>query len=352
MVVDHLQADAAGVAADHGFAFPHGLGHGQAETFPERFLQYEVRGALQRVDGAVRVGRQQQDVNVRVALGGGAHLGQHRLAFGIVAGAAAGEHQLQRGNERRRHAIGLDHADGVLETVEARYLQHHRPRRINAVTCTHAEYLLALEIHVFLAQGINAGRHQVHRMRQDLREVREREDAGIVAAHEVTQVFPHRAVGVAGVYVTAPDPFALARGQVLQQRRRLGVVDENHVGVAQQRAELFRRVAVGFVVRPQQVVADDGGIALQGVVKLLGALVEIVFAIDDFPACIHPQLALERDQPAQDFGHATALARGIHVHHLHALERRRQLQQLADDVLTGNVGIGVQHVRHRPATPK
>lgn len=32
MVIDHLQADPAGIAPDDRFAFPHRLGYGQAET--------------------------------------------------------------------------------------------------------------------------------------------------------------------------------------------------------------------------------------------------------------------------------------------------------------------------------
>jgi hypothetical protein len=50
LAVLDLTPDAADIAADDRSALPHGLGHRQAEAFPERLLQYYRRPALQCVD--------------------------------------------------------------------------------------------------------------------------------------------------------------------------------------------------------------------------------------------------------------------------------------------------------------
>ncbi len=63
------------------------------------FVVHDIGGALQGVDGAMGIGRQQQHVRVRVILCGELHLRQHRLTLGVIAGPAAGQHQLQSGGE-------------------------------------------------------------------------------------------------------------------------------------------------------------------------------------------------------------------------------------------------------------
>jgi hypothetical protein len=85
VVVDHLQADAAHVTTDDRFAFPHGRGDGQAEAFADGFLQDYVGDALQCIDFPMRIGRQQQRVNIGIAPGACLCLVQNRFSFRISA---------------------------------------------------------------------------------------------------------------------------------------------------------------------------------------------------------------------------------------------------------------------------
>ena len=58
LIIVDLQGDAPQGAADDGFSFPQGFGHGKTKSLLQRFLQHDHRRPLQGIDLAVRVRRQ------------------------------------------------------------------------------------------------------------------------------------------------------------------------------------------------------------------------------------------------------------------------------------------------------
>ena len=116
--VDHLERDAADGARRHRPALPQRLRDRQREPFAQRLLHHHHRPALQRVDGEVRIGREERDRDVRALAGLLPHFGQDLRALGVVVGAAAREHQV-RVLALAQQQEGLDHPDRILDAIEA-----------------------------------------------------------------------------------------------------------------------------------------------------------------------------------------------------------------------------------------
>ena len=85
VVVHQLQPDAAGVAADDRLAFPEAFGDRKPETFTGGFLDNDVCQPLQRIDGPVGIGRQEQDVNIGIPRRGFQNFIEHLLPLSIAA---------------------------------------------------------------------------------------------------------------------------------------------------------------------------------------------------------------------------------------------------------------------------
>src|SRR5436309_5561732 len=58
VLVHHLEHDPARLPADHRLLLPERFGHGETESFPERFLKNEIGAALQSVDLSMSVRRE------------------------------------------------------------------------------------------------------------------------------------------------------------------------------------------------------------------------------------------------------------------------------------------------------
>ena len=133
----------------------------------------------------VRVRGQQQDMDIRIAPGSSPGFGQHRFAFGIIAGAAACQHQLQRGNELFGQPVSLNDADRVLEPIEAGHLHQKGTLGIELVLRADVFDCTWIQLEVLVAQGVDTGRYQKLWMRQLLGERRQGENAGIIGRHKL-----------------------------------------------------------------------------------------------------------------------------------------------------------------------
>ena len=132
----------------------------------DRLLEHDDGRTLKRVDDAVRIGRQQQHLQVVVVAGLFHHFAKHLGAFGIVVGRAAGQGELQRRVVRLEQAIGLDHAQRILEAIEARHLDEQRPFGIDAELRQRLEPFGFGHRAVLVRQRIDRRRHEEHRARQ------------------------------------------------------------------------------------------------------------------------------------------------------------------------------------------
>jgi len=232
MVVDHLEFDSADIAADDGLSFPHRLRNRKAKAFTDGFLHYQVGNALEGVDGAMGISRQEQQVNIRVAIGLILHFLKDPFAFGIIRRPAAGQHQL-KGSKPPGEAAGTNGPHRVLEAVKAGNLHHNGALGVEVKALPHLVDLDRVQFHVLVTQRVDTGRNEVLRMRKGLHEIRQRPDACIVARHELTQIFPHRTIRVAQIDMAAPDPFAFPVGAKPQKGGRLRIVDEYEIRLLQ-----------------------------------------------------------------------------------------------------------------------
>jgi hypothetical protein len=83
----------------------------------------------------------------------------------------------------RRFRISLDHAQGILESVETRNLQDRGPIGIDIESTLNSEHQGFVKIDVLPAQWIDTGWDQVLSVGQGMGECRQRENVGIVASH-------------------------------------------------------------------------------------------------------------------------------------------------------------------------
>ena len=165
LIVVDLQGDAAARPADHRLALPQRFGHGQSKTFLERLLQHDGRRALQGIDGAMGVGREHQDFQVRVVARTIQDLAEDLGPFGIVVGRSPGQHQLHFRIVGFQQPIGLDNAQRILEPVEPRNLQQQRPFRVDAQPRQRFQPFRFGNRAVLVRQRIDRRQDQEHRTR-------------------------------------------------------------------------------------------------------------------------------------------------------------------------------------------
>jgi hypothetical protein len=101
-------------------------------------------------------------VHVRVVARGLLDLRQYCAAFGIVGGAAACQHKLTV-KVAFHDAVGAQHSDGVLQTVEARNLGDDAPARIDAEAREDILDKLGVEIAILVGKRIDGGIEKVLR---------------------------------------------------------------------------------------------------------------------------------------------------------------------------------------------
>jgi hypothetical protein len=351
VMVDDLERDPSRLPSDDGLALPQGLGHGQAESLADRLLDHDVGAALQRVDRAVRIGGQEQDVDVRILARRLADLLQDRRALGIVVGRPPGQDEL-RGELLPDQAVRLDDADGVLEPVEPGHLQQHRALGVEPEPLGHTGDVLVREVEVLVAQRIDARGDEVLGMRERLGERGQGEHAGVAVADELPEERPDGAVRAADVDVAPPDPLPTSSRAQRQQRRGLRVVDEHEVGLLEYGPEPLGVALVDLEVGVQEAAADVDRAPLQGVVKPLRRREELRIARDHLPRGGQAELPLQRHELRQDLGDATSGARRVHVDDARPLEPARQPADVIDDAGARDTGVGVEPRAHGPPFPR
>ena len=256
------------------------------------------------------------------------HLGQHFSPLGVVGSATAGQHELKTGHETPGQAPGLDDPDRVFEPIIPGNLGNERPVRVQVELVVDGPHLIFRQFDVLVAERIDAGRDEILGVRQRLCKCCQREDAGVVGTHPVAQVLPHPPVGTAGIDVAAPDPLAPFGPAQLEKRRRLRIVDDHEIRFAKSRAKQSGSFVIGVFVRLEQAGRQVDRVALQTVVKRLGALVEIGFPGYHLPARLQPQLLHQGNHFLENLGHSPAHPGRIDVHHPTAPQRPRKLDQV------------------------
>ncbi len=116
----------------------------------------------------MRIGGQQQHVNIGITACGCLYLTQNRFSFGIIGGPAAGEYQLQCGHELFSQLVRLNYADRILEPVEAGDLSDYRPLRVDPVFLGCILDYIRVEFYILVAEGVDTRWYQVLRMWQFL----------------------------------------------------------------------------------------------------------------------------------------------------------------------------------------
>ena len=227
------------------------------------------------------------------------YLPEHLRPFGIVVGAAAGEHQLAVAVPPD-HPVGLDHAQGVLEPVEARNLGQDGALRVDPEPLQHPADDLRLQIPVLVAQRIDRGGDPVLGNRHVPGEIGHRKHGGVVPLHPGPQKFPDGGVRVGHVDMAAPDPLAPDGRLLFDEARGLGVVDEQDVPLELHLLEVHRRV---FPKDLQHLGRDRFGMPVKRVMEGLGHGVERLVPLDDVPGGVHAQFPQERDHAGEDLRH-------------------------------------------------
>jgi len=198
-----LKWDSPHCAGDDGFALPERFGHGQAEPFPQRFLDDHLRSPLDGVDLHVagRGKTEHQDVRVSVRLF--PHFRQDLVPLRVVVRRAA--HQQQS-----RIHVGLNlqerlhDTQRILQSVETGDLRHQGfVRRDLQPVQDRADFRVG-EITVLVAQRVDGRRDQVLRDGQGLGERGGREDAGVIFFHVGFQESPHAGLRTGQVDVAPP----------------------------------------------------------------------------------------------------------------------------------------------------
>ena len=134
--------------------------------------------------------------------------------------------------------------------------------------------------------------------------------------------------------------------------RRLRVVNEHEVRLSQHPAEYLRIALVGLPVALEQVRGHVHRRSLQGVVEVLGALIEVRVARDDFPAHVHAELPLQGHHLLEDLGDAAALAGRVHVHDAGTLEMPGEQLEVSHDVLADHGAVGTDQAGHGARSPR
>ena len=182
MFMRHLQRNATDGGGDDGLCLPEGLGDGQAKTFLEGFLDYDVGGPLEGVDFDIVVGHK-QDVDVGVVCGFFLDFVEDLDAFGVVCGGAACEDESAIVVTLDKF-VGVDDTDGVFEAVEAGNLGDDGFIFGDIVFLQDGVDGFLRQFLIFVTQGVNGRRDKELSDWQRSRKGRRGEDGGIVFVDE------------------------------------------------------------------------------------------------------------------------------------------------------------------------
>src|SRR5665647_3617360 len=94
---------------------------------------------------------------------------------------------------------------------------------------------------------------------------------------------------MAHVDVATPDPMAGSVGAVTQEGSGLWVMDEDEVGLFENRAQSLRVPSIDLFIGSKKRVWDSDGLALESVVERLRACEELVVAVDHLPAGVETE---------------------------------------------------------------
>jgi hypothetical protein len=188
----------------------------------------------------------------------------------------------------------------------------------------------------------------VSRLQAGERELRHREDGGVVAGEVRKEERRDFLVGRRGVDVAAPDPLRASRSRGLAERRGLRVVHDEHVvRLLEQLRALAVHVQVDGLVRLGQRVRGS----LQRVVKGLGDPEELGRALDQSPVRVDAEGLREGHETRQELGHAAAEPRGIDVADPDTFQVARQRLDLVDDLVADDAAVVVDVRERRAAGP-
>src|SRR5439155_2715620 len=133
------------------------------------------------------------------------------------------------------------------------------------------------------------------------------------------------------VDVTAPDPAPARLAGVLDEARRLRVVDDDEVELA------LKRGGVLAVVTAEDLLlclAQAARAALESVVDRLRHVEELVLAVDDSPFGLETRIAHERHERVEDLGHPAPESGRRQMQHSLAGKRSRERTDLVHQATT------------------
>ena len=227
--VGYLDGYTADIGGDDGGSFPEGLGDGEAEAFPCRFLDNDLGQFLYGVYQQFAVADDEDDVAVlERGFGFFVYLVIHSEAFGVVAGDVVAEHEAAVDFLLYEFEDVYD-AFGVFPWVEAGDLCDDWFVEWDADFFEFADGGFVGDFHILSAEGIDGG---VHESLVDGEVVFEvlfaGEDDLVVFKDKALEEIPQFCVRVGEVYVATPYP-GLAFSVGPYKGQRLGVVDDDAV---------------------------------------------------------------------------------------------------------------------------
>ena len=156
--------------------------------------------------------------------------------------------------------VGVNRTQRILEAVKSCHLQDRWFHPGNGESIQHLRDLRSAHVPVFRTERIDGRINEKLGNRQSLGKSGQRENGGIIFEDVTPKKRPGRTLRLGEVQVAAPQPAAI--GPIVDQSRRLMVVNHHHVGFEFQRLGIsFNDMGIGLVhVLSQLVIA-----ALQGV---------------------------------------------------------------------------------------
>ena len=228
-------------------------------------------------------------------------------AFRIVRGRAARQHEAAV-DVLFRDPVRLQDADRILQPVEAGNLRDDRFVPGDGVFAQHGVDDVRTDVPVLVTQRVDGRRDQHLPHGQFAGETGRREHGRVVADHIVGEEPPDFLQGIGDVHVAPPDP--PVAGLFLDQRHRLGIVDEDDVRVG--RHPIGVEAAV-FDKHLEILPCQGFGLPVKGVVEFLGYAEETLPARDHVPAGVNSQLVAQGHHTAENFRHAAAHSGRIDV---------------------------------------
>jgi hypothetical protein len=360
-VVGDLVLDAADPAGQDRAGLPHRLGHGQAEPFGQALLDDDVGATLQGVDhGPVllqvvhgQAGQVQSGAGPGGKRGRGpAYLLEDLFALGVVAhrgGRRAGQDQVGAQPVGDVADESLEDAQGILERVPARYLQHDRDSWGDRLILDHlrlADHSARAAVQVAehrrweipvtsvedpgrLQDGAHRGRR--HRLVLGREGIDARRDDGHALAVEA---FP--AVGGAGEHIGVGRLDVGAQELPCRPGQVIGLIDPDVAAPDDGRPQPLQ---LGSEPDGLGVVQDHDVARADSLLQLgVGHLEEVLGPLQHHPAGLDAGAGQVAEQEVQHLGAAAALLGRVHVPHAPAGEPIGRLRQPVREA-TGRLGL-------------